>query len=290
MSSRYRQGGLRMAKMAPASEQWRGMAWSAAGPESGPGSGASAAPKPERQIRVLIISDLLLMRAGLQHVLDTPTIQLVGGAVSCVDAIPLVANDPPDVVLVDLDVRADALKCVDELLAAAPRSRVIVLSDKARSADHHIMVELGATGLVMKSEPPAVLIKAITKVHAGEVWLDRTNTAEVLSRIARRRHLEDLEAVKIATLTRREREIITLVGEGMKNAPIAQALFLSEATVRNHLTSILDKLGLSDRFELAVYAFRHGLVEYPEAHDRRRFMSGSHPEPAQSSHDRTKRP
>jgi DNA-binding NarL/FixJ family response regulator len=117
---------------------------------------------------------------------------------------------------------------------------------------------------VLKNEGPEVLIKAIRKVFAGEVWLDRTNSAAVLVRIARRQHTEDIDAAKIATLTRREHEIITLVGEGLKNGAIAQRLFVSEATVRNHLTSILDKLSLSDRFELADYAFRQGLVRYPD--------------------------
>jgi len=88
--------------------------------------------------------------------------------------------------------------------------------------------------------------------------------------MVRGRQEEDNEVAKMATLTSREHEIIALVGEGLKNGAIAQRLFVSEATVRNHLTSILSKLGLSDRFELAVYAFRQGLVQYPEAQDRRR--------------------
>jgi DNA-binding NarL/FixJ family response regulator len=82
---------------------------------------------------------------------------------------------------------------------------------------------------------------------------------------ARRRQSQDVEATKIATLTGGERQIIGLVAEGLKNAAIAERLFISEATVRNHLTSILDKLGLSDRFELAVYAFRRSLVRYPHS-------------------------
>ena len=93
-------------------------------------------------------------------------------------------------------------------------------------------------------------------------WIERLRH-ECSRRIARRRHIQDAEAEKIASLTRREHEIIALVGEGLKNGAIADRLFVSEATVRNHLTSILSKLGLSDRFELAVYAFRHGLVHYP---------------------------
>ena len=84
--------------------------------------------------------------------------------------------------------------------------------------------------------------------------------------IARNRRPENSEAVKIAKLSPREREIITLIGEGLKNEAIAARLCISEATVRNHLTSVLDKLGVADRFELAVYAFRHRLVDYREFH------------------------
>jgi DNA-binding NarL/FixJ family response regulator len=223
----------------------------------------TAEVRPERPIRVLVISDLLLMRAGLNHVLEAAGIMLVGEAGTCDEAVCLAARERPDIILVDLDLRSDTFQCVEEIVSAAPGSRVIALSDRSRTADHHVLVELGATGLVLKSEGPEVLIKAIRKVFAGEVWLDRTKTATVLVRMARRRHTEDIEAAKIATITRREHEIIALVGEGLKNGAIAQRLFVSEATVRNHLTSILDKLSLSDRFELAVYAFRQGLVRYP---------------------------
>ncbi len=232
-------------------------------------AGASAATRSERPIKVLVISDLLLMRAGLHHVLDASGIVLVGEAGTSDEAVCIAQRELPDIILVDLDLRSDAFRCVEEIVSAAPNSRVIALSDRTRAADHHLLVELGATGLVLKNETPEVLIKAIRKVYAGEVWLDRTNTAAVLARLSRRRHAHDLEAVKIASITRREHEIITLVGEGLKNAAIAQRLFVSEATVRNHLTSILDKLDLSDRFELAVYAFRHGLVRYPDTNDLR---------------------
>jgi DNA-binding NarL/FixJ family response regulator len=229
----------------------------AASPPTGP-------VRPERPIRVLVISDLLLMRPGLHHVLEAAGILLVGEAGTCDEAVCLADRERPDIILVDLDLRSDTFQCVEEIVSAAPASRVIALSDRTRAADHHLLVELGATGLVLKNEGPEVLIKAIRKVFAGEVWLDRANTAAVLVRIARRQHTEDIDAAKIATLTRREHEIITLVGEGLKNGAIAQRLFVSEATVRNHLTSILDKLSLSDRFELADYAFRQGLVRYPD--------------------------
>jgi DNA-binding NarL/FixJ family response regulator len=227
-----------------------------------------AHPKPaasEQPIRILLISDLLLDRAGVRHVLNTAGLVVVGEAATCEEAVAATIRERPDIILLDLDLCSDAFRCVDEIVAAAPGSRIIALSDQRRAADHHTLVELGATGLVLKNDRPEILIKAIRKVHRGEVWLDRTITAQVLFRIARRRHAESVEAAKIATLSRREREIVTLVGEGLKNAAVGERLFVSEATVRNHLTSILAKLGLSDRFELAVYAFRQGLVQYPRS-------------------------
>jgi len=214
-----------------------------------------------KRIRVLLISDLLLMRAGLRHLIEAGGITLVGEAATCAEALSLAAREQPDIILLDLDSRSDNFTCLEDLVGAHG-SRVIALSDRERSADHPALVERGAVGLVLKHERPEVLIKAIAKVHAGEVWLDRMKTAEALGRLARRRHAEDVDAAKIATLTKREREIIVLVGEGLKNAAIAERLYISEATARNHLTSILDKLELSDRFELAVYAFKHGLVRY----------------------------
>jgi DNA-binding NarL/FixJ family response regulator len=212
-------------------------------------------------IRVLLVSNQLLMRAGLRHLLETAGIVLVGEAATCDEALILSARDDPDVVVLDLDSRGDTLACLEELAAGEDEGRrVIALSDRGHASDHPAFVELGAVGLVLKNEGPEVLIKAIKKVHAGELWLDRVNTAQVFRRMARRRVEENAEAVKIAALTKREHEIISHIGEGLKNATIAQRLCISEATVRNHLTSILDKLGVSDRFELAVYAFRHGLV------------------------------
>ena len=228
----------------------------------------ASAAQSETSIRVLVISDLLLGRAGLHHVLENASgIVLVGEAGTSEEAIDIAGRERPDIVLIDLDLRADTFHCVEKIAVAAPESRMIALSDRTHAADHHVLIELGATGLVLKSERPEVLIKAIRKVHGGEVWLDRTITARVLGRIAQRRHVQDAEAGKIASLTRREHEIIALIGEGLKNGAVAERLCVSEATVRNHLTSILSKLDLSDRFELAVYAFRHGLVRYPDAQE-----------------------
>jgi DNA-binding NarL/FixJ family response regulator len=129
---------------------------------------------------------------------------------------------------------------------------------------HARAIQLGAMGIVLKTQAAQSLVKAVQKVHAGELWLDRGQTADLVNRLTRKRTDEDPQAARIGSLTAREREIVTLVTEGLKNKDIADRLSISEATARNHLTSILDKLALSNRFELAVYAFRKGLVPCPQ--------------------------
>jgi DNA-binding NarL/FixJ family response regulator len=120
-------------------------------------------------------------------------------------------------------------------------------------------------GIVKKEKAAEVLISAIERVHAGEAWLDPSLMAGVLTEMTRssRGKKTDPEADKIAALTNREREVIALVGEGIKSKEIAGRLFISETTVRHHLTSIFDKLGVADRVELLIYAYRHGLASPP---------------------------
>jgi two-component system, NarL family, nitrate/nitrite response regulator NarL len=204
-----------------------------------------------------------MMRNGLRLLLEANGCQVVAEVADCEKALELAAAHQPDIFLVDLDSSIEPFACLNDL-GAAHEWRIIVLAHPGSVPDYAKLVEHGAAGVVLKTEPLCVLLKAIAKVHAGEVWLDRANTAKVLTRIARHRRAENTEAVKIAKLTPREREVVTLVGEGLRNAAIAARLFISEATVRNHLTSVLEKLCVSDRFELAVYAFRHRLVDYRE--------------------------
>jgi len=117
----------------------------------------------------------------------------------------------------------------------------------------------------LKQQAADLLLKAIKKVHAGEVWIDRSMMSSVLSDVRSERHEEtDPEAPKIASLTPREREVIALVSEGLKNKLIGERLFISETTVTHHLSSIFSKLDVSDRLELIIYAFRHGLAKIPK--------------------------
>jgi DNA-binding NarL/FixJ family response regulator len=218
-------------------------------------------------IRILIIDDHVIVRAGLRMLLENhKRMVVVGEAGSRIDALAITAHEQPDIILLDLDIGGESgLEFLRELLVSAPQARVLVLTGVRDPESHRRAVHLGAMGLVFKDKAADVLIKAIEKVHAGEVWLDRLLTASVLTEMSQADQAKkaDPEAERIGSLTSREREIVGLVCEGLKNKQIGERLFISEATVRNHLTSILSKLGLSDRFELALYAYRQHLAKPP---------------------------
>ncbi|MCZ7572244.1 MAG: response regulator transcription factor [Ardenticatenaceae bacterium] len=218
-------------------------------------------------IRVLIVDDHAVVRTGLRMLIETrPGLVVVGEAGNRADALAAAARQHPGIILLDLDLGAEnGLDFLPELLSTAGESRVIVLTGLRDTEVHHRAVHLGAMGLVLKEQAAEVLLKAIEKVYAGETWLDRTMTASVLAQLARAREARaaDPEAAKIATLTEREREVVALVGEGLKNRQIAERLSISETTVRHHLTSIFSKLEVSDRLELLIYAYRHDLATLP---------------------------
>ncbi|MCI0392825.1 MAG: response regulator transcription factor [Acidobacteria bacterium] len=247
-------------------------------------------------IRILLVDDQAIVREGLKLLLESqPGLAVVAEATTCAEAVAATKHSQPDVVLLDLDLGGSiGHDCLTELLNAAPQTRVLVLTGTPDLELHHDAIYKGAMGLVRKLEAAEVLLKAIRKVYAGEVWLDSALMTRLLSDLWRVRNsqlsadggnngvalknsgreVEDVspsiayqttpeEAVKIAQLTDREREVVTLVGEGLRNQQIADRLFISVITVRHHLSSIFSKLDVEDRFELAIYAYRHGLARMP---------------------------
>ena len=212
----------------------------------------------DSHIRITVLAAHAVVRAGLRYMCnESKNLVMSGEAATTDDAISLVRHKPTDVAVVDPDSSDVALHAVAELHAAGV-DRVLVLTGLTDLGAQKRAFELGAVGVVRKDQPEEMLVRAIEKVHSGELWLDGVQTGHLLRALLKRR---DPEVAKIATLTKREREVIVLIGQGLNNATIAERLFISEATVRNHLTSILRKLELSNRFELAVYAFRNDLVE-----------------------------
>src|SRR5437899_2435413 len=206
-------------------------------------------------IRILIIEDHVMVRSALCMVLENgPKLHVVGEAGTPSEALALAACEQPDVLLLDLNLDGTSgLDLLPELRNVASSARVLILTGVHDPALHRHAVRLGAMGLVLKGKSIDILLQAIEKVHMGEVWLEPSMVANVLSDMTRKP--PNSEEAKIATLSAREREVITLIGEGLRNKQIAQRLFISEFTVRHHLTSIFSKLEVAERLELVIYAY-----------------------------------
>ena len=226
-------------------------------------SAAAVAPRP---IRILLVDDHGVVRAGIRMLIESREgLKVIGEAGTRGEAVLMANRERPDVILLDLDMGRGgrALDFLPELKAASNETRIVVLTGMRDPEIHQRAVRSGAMGLVLKETAPEELLKAIEKVHAGEAWLDRSLTASVLSRLSRpgkSSQTLDSEEARLASLTEREREVLTLVGEGLKNKQIADRLFISETTVRHHLTSIFSKLDVSSRFELIIFIYRHKLA------------------------------
>src|SRR5215510_4228780 len=216
------------------------------------------------KLRLLIVDDHLIVREGLRMLIDSqPAMSVIGMASNKTEALDLVKSTTPDLILLDLDLAGeDGLTFLSDLRAAHTKAQVLVLTALTNPDVHRKAVRLGAMGVVLKESAAEVLIKAIKKVHAGEVWLDRSTMGTLLRELAEEDEAEDTsDEARIATLTARERQVISLIAEGLKNKQIAERLFISETTVTHHQSSIFSKLGVSDRLELVIHAYGHNLAK-----------------------------
>lgn len=216
-------------------------------------------------IRILLVDDHRVIRAGLRMLLESRRgMTVVGEAGTRADAIEIASREKPDIILLDLDLgpNGSGIDLMPDLLSAASGARILMLTGVRDQETHQHAVRLGAMGLVLKEKAADELFKAIEKVYAGEVWLDRSLTARVLSSMTRSSETKNVEPEtdKVSVLTEREREVVTLVAEGLTNQAVADRLFISETTVRHHLTSIFSKLGISNRFELIILLHQERLA------------------------------
>lgn len=224
----------------------------------------SPPPCVTNAIRLIIIDDHVVVRAGLRMLIENrPGFEVVGEAGLMPQALEVAKAQPCDVILLDLDLSGDdGSKLITPLLRLQPDAHVLILTGLRHPEIGRKVTALGARGIVLKEHASEALLKAIECVHRGELWMDRSLMASMISDFQRPPEAKvDPEAVKIQTLTPRERDVIALIGEGLKNKDIAKRLFLSETTVRHHLTSVFAKLEVSDRLELVIYAYRHGLIK-----------------------------
>jgi two-component system nitrate/nitrite response regulator NarL len=220
-----------------------------------------------KELRVLIVDDHLVVRTGLRMLIENqPRMKVVGMAANRKEALELAVSTGPDVILLDLDLGVEnGINFLPALREQAAAARVLVLTGLKDVQTHRRAVKQGAMGIVRKEEAAEVLIKAIEKVSAGELWLDRATMGNLFDEMTRKESKsENGETARIISLTERERQIVGLIAEGLKNKQIGERLFISETTVTHHLTSVFSKLGVSDRLELVIYSFTHGLARMPQ--------------------------
>jgi DNA-binding NarL/FixJ family response regulator len=215
-------------------------------------------------IRVLVVDDDPLVRIGLSMILDAvPGVTLVGEAADGTEVVPAVDTYAPDVVLMDIRMpKLDGLAATELLRARPDPPEVIVLT--TFHADEYVLRALraGASGFLLKDTRPTEILTAISRVAAGEPILSPAVTRQLIAHVgttgadARQRHARTL----LAKLSEREREVAVAVGRGRSNAEISDALFMSVATVKAHVSSILTKLDLNNRTQVALLAHDAGLI------------------------------
>ncbi len=222
---------------------------------------ASDQPDP---IRVAIVDDDPLVRSALGLMLGgQPDLEVVGEATDGADAVPLTRSTDPDVVLMDIRMpRLNGLEATRQLHSRPDPPHVIVLT--TFDADEHIVGALaaGADGFLLKDTPPAEIVAAIRKVADGEPMLSPSVTRTLIDRIrADRPDDREAEAKKrLTSLTEREMDVALAVGRGLSNAEIAAELYLSVPTVKAHVSRLFDKLGVTNRVQIAICVHDAGLV------------------------------
>jgi DNA-binding NarL/FixJ family response regulator len=217
----------------------------------------------ERLIRLLIADDHVIVRDGLRRLLETePDFRVVGEASNGEEAVALTRELDPDILLLDLAMpRLGGLDVIRELAAGGARVRTILLTGTIDRPEVLEAFRLGARGVVLKEQATDILFKSIRMVHAGQLWVGRDYVGELLGEAqAKGKAQVEGDVWSRFHLTRRELDIVAAVVAGSSNREIARKLSLSEQTVKHHLTSIFDKMGVSSRLEMAVFAIHHRVV------------------------------
>jgi len=217
------------------------------------------------EIRVLIVDDHAMVRQGLRTFLELHNdsalrITVVGEAGNGVDAVDLAHKTQPHIVLLDVVMpQMDGIEAIPKIIACSPNSRVIILTSFGEEDKVLPAIRAGAQGYLLKDIPPQELVQAIREAHLGKVQLHPEIAKKLMLAVA----AQEVTVHRFATdargeLTEREQEVLYLIADGLSNREIAQKIFISEKTVKTHVSNILGKLHLEDRTQAAIYALKHG--------------------------------
>jgi DNA-binding NarL/FixJ family response regulator len=213
-------------------------------------------------VRVVIADDQALVRGGFRMILDArEDMEVVGEAGDGAEAVEMVSEHGPDVVLMDVRMpNVDGIEATRQIVAAGSSARIIILT--THDVDEYVFAALraGASGFLLKDVRPAELVDAIRVVARGDALLAPSVTRRLLDRFAGDLAEPAQPAGDLDELTEREAEVLRLVALALSNSEIATRLVLTEATVKTHVSSVLRKLGLRDRVQAVVYAYDVGLV------------------------------
>ena len=219
-------------------------------------------PKEQSLIRILIADDHPIVRDGLRRLLETePDFRVVGQAADGREALRLASKLTPDILLLDLAMpRVPGLEVLRELSASESPVRTILLTAAIEKEQIIEALQIGARGVVLKESATELLFKSIRTVMAGQYWVGRAEVGDLVQTLRGLIASSGKPKEKSLGLTRRELEILSAVVGGLSNKEIARQFSLSEDTVKHHLSHMFDKLGVSNRLELAMFAVNHHLV------------------------------
>jgi DNA-binding NarL/FixJ family response regulator len=215
------------------------------------------------KVKVALVDDHTLFREGLKKILLLePDFEIVGEAVDGEEVVQLLRNSQPDVLLLDIKMeKINGLQILPQIIVQYPQLRVIVLTAQITQAESVKAIKDGARGIILKHAASEFLIKGIRKVFEGELWADTSTMTRVVESLSQKYRGERASEKDRKELSQREREVVGLVASGYRNKEIANKLFISEQTVKTHLSNIFQKLELNDRLELALFAMRNGWVD-----------------------------